>query len=73
MTAASLPKKLVVDETGRPIEVIIPYQVFVDFVEEHGLDITEEDRQGILDAEKDIAEANAEAFISLEDLIKELP
>jgi hypothetical protein len=72
MTAASLPKKLVVDETGRPIEVIIPYQVFVDFIEEHGLDITEEDRQGILDAEKDIAEANAEAFISLEDLAKEL-
>ena len=47
---------------------MISYQVFIDFVEEQGPDLTEEDRQGILAAEKDIVEANAEAFVSLEDL-----
>jgi hypothetical protein len=41
------------DEKGHPIEITLPYQVDIDFIEEHGLDITE---------------ANAEAFVSLEDL-----
>jgi len=72
MTAASLTKKLVVDEKGDPLEVIIPYQEFIDFIEEHGLDLTEEDEAGILEAEADIDAGNKEAFVSLDDLKKEL-
>jgi hypothetical protein len=41
------------DEKGCPIEITLPYQVDFDFIEEHGFDIPE---------------ANAEPFVSLEDL-----
>ncbi|MFT5467624.1 MAG: hypothetical protein ACI8UO_002730 [Verrucomicrobiales bacterium] len=69
---ASLTRKLVVNEQGDPLEVIIPYQEFVDFIEIHGLDLSEDEKAEILEAEADIESGTKDAFVSLEKLEAEL-
>lgn len=70
--ASTLTKKLVVDEQGEPLEVIIPYDEFVDFIETHGLDLSPDDQAAIRQAEADIDAGDEDAFVSLEDLEAEL-
>ena len=60
------------DRGGSPLEVIIPYEQFIDFIEEYGLDFTEEERKKIHQARADLEAGNTDAFISLEDLKKSL-
>jgi hypothetical protein len=41
------------DRGGSPLEVVIPYEKFVEFVEEYGLDLTDEEREAIREAKSD--------------------
>ena len=72
MSAPALDKKIVVNEDGEPVEVIIPYDQFVDFMETYGLDMTEEEKEELREANADIDNGNKDAFMSLEEVKKEL-
>ena len=73
MTAESILSKSVrYDRAGKPLEVVIPYEEFVDFMESHGLDLTEEEKESVREAQADREAGRSENFVSLEDLEKEL-
>ena len=60
MTA--IQKKIVVDEKGKPLEVIIPWTQFCELMEELGLDLDEEAAADLRTAREDWAKGNAAAF-----------
>jgi len=70
--AEALEKKIVFDGDGKPSEVVIPYEQFVDFIEANGLDLSEEDVAGIRRAQSDIKAGNRDAFVSSEEIMREL-
>ena len=73
MTAETILSKSVrYDRGGKPLEVVIPYEEFVDFVESHGLDLTKEEKESVREAQADREAGRSENFVSLEDLEKEL-
>lgn len=63
---------IVYDKDVRPLEVTIPYEKFVEFIEAHGLDLTEEEREGLCQAEVDSKAKNQDAFVSMEEVKREL-
>jgi hypothetical protein len=71
-TAAILEKGIRYDRSGKPLEVVIPYEEFVDFIESNGLDLTDEEKADIREAKADREAGRMEKFVSLEDLEKEL-
>ncbi len=72
MSSAVLNRKIVVDGTGKPVEVIIPYEEFIDFVETYGLDLSDEERLGILEAKADIAEGDLSDFVTADEAKREI-
>ncbi len=73
MTAeAILQKSVRYDRSGAPLEVVIPYADFVDFIETYGLDLTPDEKDSIREAKADREAGRSENFVPLEDLEKEL-
>lgn len=73
MTAeAILQKSVRYDRTGKPLEVVIPYEDFVDFIETYGLDLTADEKDSVSEAKADREAGRQENFIALEDLEKDL-
>ena len=68
MRTPGIDKKIVVDEDGQPIEVIIPYAQFVAFAQAYGLDLDAEARGQIAEAIADIAAGNSDAFTDLDEI-----
>ena len=64
----SIPKKVVYDETGKPVEVILPWDVFQEIEEMLGLDLDEEAKEALRQARKDRESEHEEAYIPLEEL-----
>jgi hypothetical protein len=71
-TEAILRKSVRYDRVGKPIEVVIPYEEFVDFVETYGLDLTDDEKESIAEAKADREAGRTENFVALEELEKEL-
>jgi hypothetical protein len=71
-TEAILQKSVRYDRGGKPLEVVIPYDEFVDFIETYGLDLSDEEKESIREAKADREEGRTENFVALEDLEKEL-
>jgi hypothetical protein len=69
---AILEENIRYDSGGKPLEVVIPYEKFIDFIESNGLDLTEEEKESIREAEADRRSGNTEAFTSLEEIKREL-
>ena len=67
-----LQKSIRYDRGGKPLEVVIPYEEFVDFIELNGLDLTKDEKDSIREAKADRDAGRMENFVSLEDLEKEL-
>jgi hypothetical protein len=67
-----LRKSVRYDRVGKPIEVVIPYEEFVDFVETYGLDLADDEKESIAEAKADREAGRTENFVALEDLEKEL-
>jgi len=67
-----LQKSIRYDQGGKPLEVVIPYEDFLDFIETNGLDLTEEEKDSIREAKADREEGRTENFVTLQDLEKEL-
>ena len=73
MTAETILQKGVRhDRNGKPLEVVIPYEEFVDFVETYGLDLSEDEKDSVREAKADRKAGRMENFVALEDLEKEL-
>jgi hypothetical protein len=73
MTAEVILQKGVrYDRGGKPLEVVIPYEEFVDFIESNGLDLSAEEKDSIREAKADREAGRMDQFVSLEDLEKEL-
>lgn len=73
MTAeAILQKGVRYDRNGKPLEVVIPYEDFIDFVETYGLDLTSDEKEAIIEARNDLAEGKREEFVGLEEAKRQL-
>jgi hypothetical protein len=73
MTAeAILQKSVRYDRSGKPLEVVISYEEFVDFVETYGLDLSDDEKDSVREAQADREAGRIENFVALEDLEKEL-
>ena len=73
MTAeAILQKSVRYDRSGKPLEVVISYEEFVDFVETYGLDLSDDEKDSVREAKADREAGRMENFVALEDLEKEL-
>ncbi len=64
----SIPKKVVYDENGKPIEVIIPWEVFVEIEEALGLDLDDDARKALKEARQDRENGKEEAYVPLEEI-----
>lgn len=73
MTAeAILQKSVRYDRVGNPLEVVIPYEDFIDFVETYGLDLSAEEKEAIREAKADREAGRTENFVALDDIEREL-
>ena len=66
MTA--IQKKIVVDENGEPLEVIIPWAQYCEMSEALGLDLDEEAQADLRDARADLLKGDKTAFTPLSEL-----
>ncbi len=62
----TIHKKLVVDEEGRPQEVIIPWVQYQQISEMLGLDLDEEAVEDLRQARQDRATKNLNAYVNLD-------
>jgi hypothetical protein len=58
----AIRKKIVVDERGKPQEVIIPWAQFCEMSEALGLDLDEKAKGDLRAARRDFKKRNAAAF-----------
>lgn len=65
--AEALEKRILFSADGKPSEVMIPYDQFIEFIERHGLDLTEEEQEAIREAQADIKSGKSDAFVSAEE------
>ncbi len=73
MTAeALLEENIRYDRGGKPVEVVIPYGEFIDFLESYGLDLSEEEKADILEAGAEIKAGRFENFVSAEEAKRQL-
>ena len=63
MSTATIDRKIVVDDRGEPIEVIIPYAQFVELSETYGLELDGSQREELRAALADSAARRREAFV----------
>ena len=60
-----IPKKIVVDEKGSPVEVILPWKVFCEVAEVLGLDLDAEAEADLRETRRDLKAGNTDAFVPL--------
>jgi hypothetical protein len=61
----AIPKKIVVDEKGAPVEVILPWSVFCEVAEILGLDLDAEAEADLREARRDLEAGNTDAIVPL--------
>jgi hypothetical protein len=71
-TEAIFEKNVRYDRSGKPLEVVISYDEFIDFVETYGLDLSEEEIEGIHEAQADRKAGRSGNFVGLEEAKREL-
>ena len=67
-TEAILRKSIRYDRGGNPVEVVIPYEEFVDFIETYGLDLTADGKELIAEAKADREAGRTENFVALDEI-----
>lgn len=65
---SSIAKKIVVDERGNPLEVIIAWSDYQDLAESMGWDLSEQKIADIKEAREDWESGKSEAFVSLSEV-----
>jgi PHD/YefM family antitoxin component YafN of YafNO toxin-antitoxin module len=72
MTAETILQKSVrYDRGGKPVEVVIPYEQFIDFIETYGLDLSEEEKEDLREAIADREKGRNDRFVSAEEAKRE--
>lgn len=61
-------KKIVVDEHGKPLEVLIPWSAFCEIAETMGRDLDPETGADLREARRDLEAGKSDAFIPLSSL-----
>lgn len=64
---AILRKSVRYDRDGKPLEVVIPYVDFVEFIETYGLDLTVDEKESIREARGDLAAGRHGNFVGSEE------
>ena len=64
----SIHKKMIIDEHGKPVEVIIPWVEFKEIEEILGLDFDQVAIGDLKQAQKDREAGNREAYLDLESI-----
>ena len=64
----AMQKRIVVDEAGNPLEVIIPWAQFCELMEELGQDLDQESAADLRIAREDLKSGSTSAFIPLSEL-----
>jgi len=67
-TMNAISKKVVVDEKGNPVEVILPWATFCEVVERLGLDLDDEAEADLREARHDLEAGDKDAFMTLSSL-----
>ncbi len=65
-------KSIRYDRGGKPVEVVISYEQFIDFIETYGLDLSDEEKEDLREAIADREEGRDERFLSAEDAKQQL-
>ena len=65
---AAIEKKIVVDEQGRPLEVILSWKQFCELMEQLGYDLDEEAQGDLRAAREDLQKSDPNVFIPLSEL-----
>jgi hypothetical protein len=61
----AIQKKIVVDEHGDPVEVIVPWAAFCEIAEAFGWDLDEKAKADLREARADLEAKREDAFIPL--------
>jgi hypothetical protein len=64
----SIAKKIVVNEQGKPLEVIIAWDVYQDLAERMGWDLSDAERADVHAAAANWRKGKRAAFVSLADV-----
>jgi len=73
MTAEGILKNGIrYDRGGKPVEVIIPYEQFIDFIETYGLDLDDEDKEALREARADREAGRHDRFVSADEAKRQL-
>ena len=68
MNIAAIVKKVVINEQGTPIEVILSWKTFRQIAEALGLDLDGEAKADLRETQRDLAKRNRKAFVALSSL-----
>jgi len=60
------------DRGGKPLEVVIPYEKFIHFIESNGLDLTDAEKVCLREAHAEFKAGDVDAFISSEEAKRQL-
>ena len=71
-TEAILEKSIRYDRGGKPVEVVIPYEQFIEFIETYGLDLSDEEQGDLREAIADRKEGRDERFLSAAEAKRQL-
>lgn len=61
----AIPRKIVIDEKGDPVEVILSWSTFCEVIEMLGLDLDAEAEADLRETRRDLAAGIEDAFVSL--------
>ena len=64
----NIQKKIVLDDKGNPLEVIIPWDQYKEIEETLGLDLDDKAREDLNQAKRDRNEGNMDAFVDLDQV-----
>jgi len=64
----TLHKKIVVDEQGKPMEVIIPWDEYKELEEILGIDLDQEAIENLNQARKDRVNGKKDAYVDLDSI-----
>jgi hypothetical protein len=68
MSSAAIVKKVVINERGTPIEVILSWKTFCQIAETLGLDLDEQAQEDLRATRRDLTKRKRKAFLPLSSL-----
>ena len=64
----TVPKKIVVDDQGKPLEVILPWSTFCEIAETMGWDLDSEALADLRETRRDLDAGKKDSFVPLSSL-----